>query len=81
MSLVGVRTLENLIGGELQPPAGGEYRECLNPATGELLARVPESGAEDLERAVTAAQKAAPVAPAFPPPTSAAPQAEQVRRT
>jgi len=60
MSLVGVRTLENLIGGDLLPPAGGDYLECLNPATGELLARVPESGAEDLERAVAAAQKAAP---------------------
>ncbi len=39
-------------------PAGGATDEVLNPATGEVLAEVPASGAEDVDAAVEAAAAA-----------------------
>ncbi|HYD19023.1 MAG TPA: aldehyde dehydrogenase [Patescibacteria group bacterium] len=49
----------NFIGGELREPLSREYLDCENPATGEIYAQVPDSGAEDLEVAVSAAHDAA----------------------
>src|SRR5271169_3509652 len=49
-------TLENFIDGERA--AGGETEAILNPATGEELARAPQSSAEDVDRAVKAARRA-----------------------
>jgi aminobutyraldehyde dehydrogenase len=49
---------QNLIGGEWVDSAGGETMEVLNPATGEVIAEVPAATAEDVDRAVQAAQKA-----------------------
>jgi aldehyde dehydrogenase (NAD+) len=46
------------IGGEWVEPASGEYLKTINPATEEVLAAVPVAGAEDVDRAVTAAAKA-----------------------
>jgi len=46
------------IGGEWVDPAEGETDEDINPATGEGIARVAVAGKEDVDRAVTAAQKA-----------------------
>jgi len=49
-----------LIGGELAGAASGETMEVIAPATGETVAEVPRCGAEDVDRAVEAAQKALP---------------------
>jgi 1-pyrroline dehydrogenase len=58
MSATDVRTFRNLVGGELVEGVEGATREVLNPATGEVIARVPEGGAADVERAVAAARAA-----------------------
>ncbi len=49
-----------LIGGELTEAASGETMEVIAPATGETIADVPRCGAEDVDRAVEAAQAALP---------------------
>ena len=46
--------------------------EVLNPATGETMAEVPESSAEDVDAAVSAARKALPGWAATPPGERAA---------
>ncbi len=50
----------NFIGGEMREPIGGRYFETDDPSVGKPYALVPDSGAEDLERAVAAAKKAFP---------------------
>ncbi|MEX1157080.1 MAG: aldehyde dehydrogenase family protein [Chloroflexota bacterium] len=47
-----------IIGGEQVDAADGQTFDVINPATGELLARAPLGGREDVDRAVAAAQKA-----------------------
>lgn len=49
-----------LIGGELVEAASGGWSVSLNPATEEPIGRVPAGGAEDVERAVVAAERAWP---------------------
>ena len=49
-----------LIGGELGDAASGETMEVIAPASGETIAEVPRCSAEDVDRAVEAAQVAAP---------------------
>src|SRR6188472_1274908 len=49
-----------LIGGEFADAASGETMEVIAPATGETIAEVPRCGAEDVDRAVEAAQATAP---------------------
>jgi 1-pyrroline dehydrogenase len=51
---------QNFVGGEWVDASGGETMEVLNPATGETIAEVPRSSAEDVNRAVAAAKKALP---------------------
>jgi betaine-aldehyde dehydrogenase/aminobutyraldehyde dehydrogenase len=51
---------KNFVGGEWVESAGGGTMEVLNPATGETIAEVPASTAEDVDRAVQAAKKALP---------------------
>jgi betaine-aldehyde dehydrogenase/aminobutyraldehyde dehydrogenase len=46
------------IGGEWVDSSSGETLEVLNPATGEVIAEVPRATAEDVDRAVAAAEKA-----------------------
>src|SRR2546421_11325133 len=53
-----MKTLRNYIGGEWVPPAAADYRDLTNPATGEMLGRVPLSGAREVNEAVAAAQAA-----------------------
>ena len=48
----------NLVGGELVAALEGGERTVVNPETGEALARVPDSTAADVERAVAAASAA-----------------------
>jgi malonate-semialdehyde dehydrogenase (acetylating)/methylmalonate-semialdehyde dehydrogenase len=55
------RLLDNYVGGAWTPAqAASEALDVTNPATGEVLARVPLSGAADLDAAVTAARAALP---------------------
>jgi 1-pyrroline dehydrogenase len=51
---------KNFVGGEWVDAASGETMEVINPATGETVAEVPRCGAEDVDRAVEAANKALP---------------------
>jgi malonate-semialdehyde dehydrogenase (acetylating)/methylmalonate-semialdehyde dehydrogenase len=54
------RLLGNYIGGRWVPSAATEHLDVSNPATGESLARVPLSGAADVDAAVAAARAAFP---------------------
>ena len=61
MTSTATRLLDNYIGGQWVPasdPTG--ILDVTNPATGETLARVPLSGAGDLDAAVRAAREALP---------------------
>ena len=53
-----VQVLYNYVNGRWQEASATRYEEVPNPATGELLAKVPLSGREDLDRAVEAAEAA-----------------------
>jgi malonate-semialdehyde dehydrogenase (acetylating)/methylmalonate-semialdehyde dehydrogenase len=55
-----IRLLGNYIGGRWVPSAAGEQLDVTNPATGEVLARVPLSTAQDVDAAVRAARDAFP---------------------
>ncbi len=48
----------NLIDGKWVPAAGGKDFDVFNPADGSVIARVPDSDKEDINRAVTAARRA-----------------------
>ena len=48
-------TLNNYIGGQFVPPTLGQYATTTSPATGEVLAQVADSTAEDVEKAIAAA--------------------------
>ncbi len=54
------RLLENYVAGGWVAAAGAEALDVANPATGEVLARVPLSSAADLDAAVAAARAALP---------------------
>jgi aldehyde dehydrogenase (NAD+) len=49
-----------LIGGDWVGAAGGQTIDVVDPATGEVLARVPRGGAADVDAAVRAAEAAFP---------------------
>src|SRR5258708_24924654 len=49
-----------VIGGEWVAPQAGERFETINPATREVLARVAQADAADVDRAVRAARAALP---------------------
>ena len=53
-------TLDHWIGGAAVPPAGGRYFDDLNPLDDSLYARAADGNAEDVERAVQAADAAFP---------------------
>jgi acyl-CoA reductase-like NAD-dependent aldehyde dehydrogenase len=52
------KTFQNFIGGEWVDAASGETFDSTSPADGELIGAFPKSGAEDVVRAVRAAQAA-----------------------
>jgi betaine-aldehyde dehydrogenase/aminobutyraldehyde dehydrogenase len=58
VSTTAVPAFRNLVGGELVEGVEGATRDVLNPATGEVIAQVPEGGPADVERAVAAARAA-----------------------
>jgi 1-pyrroline dehydrogenase len=53
-----VKTYRQLIGGEFVDAADGRTAEVINPANDTVIASVPASSAEDVDRAVIAAEKA-----------------------
>ena len=57
---VTTRVLDNYVGGSWTAAAAEEALDVTNPATGEVLARVPLSNAADLDAAVSAARDALP---------------------
>jgi malonate-semialdehyde dehydrogenase (acetylating)/methylmalonate-semialdehyde dehydrogenase len=60
MATTATRLLENYVGGSWTAATGTEELDVTNPATGEVLARVPLSSAGDLDAAVRAAREALP---------------------
>ena len=59
MATTATRVLDNYIAGGWTPPtAATDELDVTNPATGEVLARVPLSGSADLDAAVRAAREA-----------------------
>jgi len=55
------RLLDNYVAGEWRPATSPDALDVTNPASGEVLARVPLSSASDLDAAVRAARDALPV--------------------
>lgn len=53
--------LQNFIDGVYCAPLTGEYIDNIEPATGKVYSLIPNSGAEDVEMAVKAAEKAFPI--------------------
>src|SRR4051795_5402557 len=49
-----------LVGGEFVDSVSGETMDVIAPATGEVIAEVPRCSADDVDRAVDAANKALP---------------------
>src|SRR5437660_9538054 len=61
MAVTATRLLDNYIDGEWTPArAATDVLDVIRPATGEVLARVPLSGAQDVDSAVRAARDALP---------------------
>ena len=63
--------LENVIGGRRVAALASDAADVLDPATGELLARTPLSGAADVDRAARAASAAFPAWAETPVPERA----------
>jgi acyl-CoA reductase-like NAD-dependent aldehyde dehydrogenase len=53
-----ISNVKMIIGGEQVDAADGQTFDVMNPATGEVMAKAPLGGAEDVDRAVKAAQAA-----------------------
>lgn len=64
--------LTNYINGRAEPPVGGRYLDDVEPATGRVFARVPDSSELDVQHAAEAAEAAFPK-------WSATPAAERCR--
>ncbi|MEY4069731.1 MAG: hypothetical protein RL721_345 [Candidatus Eisenbacteria bacterium] len=62
-----VPTLRTFVGGQWLESRATATTDVRNPATNEIIARVPMGGAEDVDRAVRAAQAAFPAWRATPP--------------
>ena len=60
MSATAVKILPNYINGAWVPSSASETLDIQNPATGEVLAQCPLSGAGDVDTAVQAARAAFP---------------------
>jgi malonate-semialdehyde dehydrogenase (acetylating)/methylmalonate-semialdehyde dehydrogenase len=56
----GTRLLENYVAGRWTPASSTDALDVTNPATGDVLARVPLSASADLDAAVRAAREALP---------------------
>jgi len=56
----GTPVLHNFIGGAFRPPESGVYFDDIGPATGEVIAEVPDGDERDVDAAVRAARRAFP---------------------
>ena len=52
--------IANFINGEFHPPRSGDYFDDINPATAEVIARIPDSDEGDVDDAVRAGKAAFP---------------------
>ena len=52
------QNFRNVVNGELAEAASGETYDVVNPATGQVYATAPASSAEDVDRAMKAAEAA-----------------------
>src|SRR2546423_11305398 len=59
-TLEAVKTYQQFIGGGWADSASGETLDVINPADDQVIAKVPKSAAEDVDRAVEAAANAFP---------------------
>ncbi len=50
--------IQNYIDGALVPPVSGQYIDNINPSTGQVFGQIPQSNADDVEKAVAASNKA-----------------------
>ena len=55
-----MRRLANFISGAFAPPQSGSYIDDIAPATGAVIAQIPDSDARDVDAAVRAAKSAFP---------------------
>ncbi len=53
-----MQTDQNLVDGQWAGAASGKLLDVMNPATDEVMAKVPDAGAADVDRAVKAARRA-----------------------
>jgi malonate-semialdehyde dehydrogenase (acetylating)/methylmalonate-semialdehyde dehydrogenase len=60
MTATGTAVLDNYVAGRWTPAGDADLLDVTNPANGDVLARVPLSGAADLDAAVRAAREALP---------------------
>jgi len=58
MSATATATLKNIVNGEAVDAADGQTSAIINPATAEEIGQAPESGQQDVDRAVSAARAA-----------------------
>lgn len=52
--------VQNFIGGAFADPRSGRWLDVVNPATADVIAKVPDSNADDIDSAARAARMAAP---------------------
>lgn len=62
-----MKKLMHFIGGELSSPSGGEYIPVIEPATGSPYAQLAQGNANDVDRAIQAAESAFPAWSALSP--------------
>src|SRR5437868_13468020 len=55
-----MRTIQHFIDGSYAEPASGQWFDKPDPATGKVVARVPDGDGRDVDAAVTAAARAFP---------------------
>ena len=53
-----MKRILNFIAGQFQPPRSGRYVPNVEPATGKVIAEIPDSGPDDIDAAVAAASRA-----------------------
>src|SRR5690606_10947711 len=58
MNLNAPDKIQNFIVGEFCPLSSGRYIDNVNPATGQVYSSIPDSNADDVPAAATAAKKA-----------------------
>ena len=61
MNLTAPAHIANYIAGSLQAPINGKYIDNINPATGEVYSKTPDSDLKDVEEAIGAARAAFPL--------------------